>query len=100
MTECGLVFEDFGDKVDGVFAVGQDGVPVIPLLLKEAALLNPAFAPPGLRSPFSLSFFARDPRIRPRSRYRMEHQEVGAVTIFPVLAAEDTEGAMGRATCN
>ena len=65
MTERGLVFEDFADKVDEVFVIGQDGVPAIPLTLKEAELLNPAFAPPGIRPPFSLTFFARDPRILP-----------------------------------
>lgn len=85
MTERGLVFEDFADKVDEVFVISQDGRPVIPLTLKEATLLNPAFAPPGMRPPFTLTFFARDPRVFPQSIYRMEHQELGAVSIFPVL---------------
>ena len=40
MTERGLVFEDFADKVDEVFVLGQDGVPAIPLTLKEAELLK------------------------------------------------------------
>ncbi len=48
LTERGLVFEDFADKVDEVFVIGQDGVPAIPLTLKEAELFNPAFAPPGV----------------------------------------------------
>jgi hypothetical protein len=68
VTERRLVFEDFADKVDEVFVIGQDGVPAIPLTLNEAELLNPAFAPPGVRPPFSLTFFARDPRILPQSR--------------------------------
>ena len=77
MTERGLVFEDFADKVDEVFVISQDGLPAIPLTLKEAELLNPAIAPPGgMRPPFSLTFFARDPRIFPQSLYRMEHQEL------------------------
>ncbi len=71
MTERGLVFEDFADKVDEVFVISQDGRPVIPLTLKEATLLNPAFAPPGMRPPFTLTFFARDPRVFPQSIYRI-----------------------------
>ncbi len=100
MTERGLVFEDFADKVDEVFVVSQDGVPAIPVTLKDATLLNPAFAAPGLRPPFSLTFFARDPRILPQSLYRMEHQELGAVTIFLVPAAKDAEGVTYVATFN
>ena len=40
MTERGPVFEDFADKVDEVFVIGQDGVPAIPLTLKGAELLK------------------------------------------------------------
>ncbi len=101
MTERGLVFEDFADKVDEVFVISQDGLPAIPLTLKEAELLNPAIAPPGgMRPPFSLTFFARDPRIFPQSLYRMEHQELGAVTIFLVPSAKDAEGVTYVATFN
>ena len=39
VTERGLVFEDFADKVDEVFVIGQDGVPAIPLTLKQAERL-------------------------------------------------------------
>ena len=88
MTERGLVFEDFADKVDEVFVIGQDGVPAIPLTLKGAELLNPAFAPPGIRSPFSLTIFARDPRMLPQSLYRMEHQELGSRSPANKLAAK------------
>ena len=45
MTERRLVFEDFADKVDEVFVIGQDGVPAIPLTLKEAELLPIAEGP-------------------------------------------------------
>lgn len=100
MTERELVFEDFADKVDEIFVIGQDGVPAIPLTLKEAALLNAAFAAPGLRPPFSLTFLARDPRILPQSLYRMEHQELGAITIFLVPAAKDAAGVTYVATFN
>ncbi|MGA9431734.1 MAG: hypothetical protein WBE57_12255 [Xanthobacteraceae bacterium] len=96
MTERGLVFEDFADKVNEVFVISQDGLPAIPLTLKEAELLNPAMAPPGLRPLFSLTFFARDPRIFPQSLYRLEHQELGAVTIFLVPSAKDAEGKQYR----
>ncbi len=100
MTERGLVFEDFVDKVDEVFVISQDDVPAVPLTLKEVELLNPAMAPPGLRPPFSLTFVARDPRIFPQSLYRMEHQELGAVTIFLVPSAKDAEGVTYVATFN
>jgi hypothetical protein len=100
MTERGLVFEDFADKVDEVFVISQEGVPAVPLTLKEAELLNPAFAPSGMRPPFVLTFFARDPRIFPQSLYRMEHQELGAVTIFLVPGGKDAEGVTYYATFN
>lgn len=100
MTERGLVFEDFADKVDEVFVVSQDGLPAIPLTLKQAELLNPAFAPPGMRSPFSLTFLARDPRIPPQNLCPMEHQELGIVTIFLVPAAKDAAGVTYVATFN
>lgn len=87
MTERGLVFEDFADKVDEVFVIGQDGVPAIPPTLKKAELLNRAFAPPGMRPPLSLTFFARDPRILPQSLYRMGHQELGSRSRAGNLAA-------------
>jgi hypothetical protein len=100
VTERGLVFEDFADKVDEVFVIGQDGVPAIPLTLKQAEPLNPAFAPSGIRPPFSLTFFARDPRILPQGLYRMEHQELGAVTVFLVPSAKNAEGVTYVATFN
>ena len=92
VTERGLVFEDFADKVDEVFVIGQDGVPAIPLTLKEAELLNPAFAPPGIRPPFSLTFFARYLRILPQSLYCMEHQEARRSDDLSVPAAKNAEG--------
>ena len=100
MADRTLVFEDFADKVDEVFVIGQDGVPAIPLTLKEAKPLNPAFGLPGVRPPFSLTFFARDPRILPQNLYRLEHQELGAVTILLVPAGKDAEGVTYAATFN
>jgi hypothetical protein len=100
MADKQLIFEDFADKVDEVFVISQDGLPAIPLTLKEATLLNPAFAPPGTRSPFSLMFLARDPRVFPQNLYRLEHQELGAVSIFLVPAAKNAEGVSYCATFN
>jgi len=79
LTERRLVFEDFADKVDEVFVICQDGVPAIPLTLKEAELLNPAFAPPGIRPPFALTFFPRDPPISRRASiaWSVRSSEVG-----------------------
>jgi len=100
MADRQFVFEDFADKVDGVFVISQDGVPAIPLTLREAKLLSPAFGLPGVRPPFSLTFFARDPRVFPQNLYRLEHQELGAATILLVPAAKDAEGVTYVATFN
>ncbi len=100
MIERALVFEDFADKVEEVFVISEDDLPAVPLTLTEAALLNPAFAPPGLRPPFSLTFVARDPRVFPQRLYRLEHQELGAVAIFLVPAAKDAAGVTYVATFN
>ena len=100
MTEPGLVFENFADKVDEVFVISEEGLPAIPLTLKEATLLNPAFAPPGVRPPFALTFLARDPRVIPQNLYHMEHQELGMLAIFLVPAAKDAEGVTYCATFN
>jgi hypothetical protein len=100
MTIRPLVFEDFADKVEEVFVISQDGVPAIPLTLKEAKLLNPAFGLPNVRSPFALEFFARDPRVFPQNLYRLEHQELGAVSIFLVPSAKNAEGVTYHATFN
>ena len=100
MPDRSLVFGDFADKVDEVFVISQDGVPAIPLTLQEAKLLNPAFAVPGARPPFSLQFFARDPRVFPQDLYRLEHQELGAVSIFLVPSAKNAEGVTYHATFN
>jgi hypothetical protein len=100
MPEQQLVIEEFADKVGDVFAISEEGVPAIPLILKEAKLLNPAFAPPGVRPPFSLMFLARDPRVLPQRIYRMEHQDLGAVSIFLVPSGKDAEGVSYHATFN
>jgi hypothetical protein len=95
-----LVFEDFSDKVDGVFALRDDGVPDIALTLKQADLLNPAYGLKGVRPPFSLIFLATDPRVLPQRLYRLEHERLGAVTIFLVPIAKDAEGVRYQATFN
>ena len=94
MPERQLVFEDFADKVGDIFAISEDGVPAMPLILQEAKPLNPAFAAPGVRPPFSLQFLARDPRVLPQRIYRMEHQGLGEVSVFLVPSAKDAEGSL------
>lgn len=100
MPDRQLVFEDFADKVGDVFAISEEGVPAIPLILRQAEPLNPAMAMHGVRPPFSLIFFARDPRVLPQRIYRMEHQELGEVSIFLVPSAKDAEGVSYQATFN
>lgn len=100
MTDRPLVFEDFSDKIGDAFVIGEEGVPAIALRLKEAKLLNPNWGLPGVRPPFSLTFLAADPRVLMQRLYRLEHQRLGAVTIFLVPAAKDDTGVTYHATFN
>ena len=100
MTDKALVFEDFSDKVGEVFPISEEGVPAIPLILQEAEPLNPSFGLPGVRPPFSLVFVAKDPRVLPQGLYRLEHQELGELTIFLVPIAKDKDGVSYQAVFN
>jgi uncharacterized protein DUF6916 len=100
MADRSLVFEDFADKVGDVFPISQQGVPAIPLILREAEPLNPAMGPRGIRPPFSLVFLAKDPRVLPQRIYRMEHQELGELSIFLVPIGKDAAGVSYQAVFN
>jgi hypothetical protein len=100
MAETSLVFEDFADKVGEVFAISEQGVPGIPLILREAEPLNPAMGLRGVRPPFSLIFLARDPRVLPQRIYRMEHNGLGEVSIILVPVGKDAEGVSYQAVFN
>jgi len=100
MTDRPLVFEDFADKVGDAFAVSEEGAAAIALTLKEAKLLNPEWGLKGVRPPFSLSFLAADPRVLPQRLYRLNHQRLGAVTIFLVPSGKNAEGVSYHATFN
>jgi hypothetical protein len=100
MTNRQFVFEDFADKVGNVFTLSEEDLPAIALTLKEAVLLNPAFAPKDLRPPFALTFLAADPRVLPQHLYRMAHDGLGEVTIFLVPRGKDDSGVTYIATFN
>jgi hypothetical protein len=100
MADRQFVFEDFADKVGNVFTIREEDLPAIALTLKEAVLLNPAFAPKGLRPPFSLIFLAENPRVLPQRLYRMAHDGLGEVTIFLVPLAKNDSGVTYQATFN
>ena len=100
MTDRPLVFEDFADKVGQVFAVSEQDVPAIPLTLTEAEPLPARLAKPGMRPPFSLIFLAKDPRVLPQRLYRLEHNEMGELTIFLVPIGKDAQGVSYQATFN
>ena len=100
MADRQLLFEDFADKVGGVFTISEEDLPAIALTLKEAALLNTAFAPKDLRPPFGLTFLAEDPRVLPQRLYRMMHDGLGEVTIFLVQRGKDDSGVTYIATFN
>jgi hypothetical protein len=95
-----LAFEDFADKEGHTFTLDEPGLPAIPLLLQHAKLLNPAWAPPGVRPPFALTFVTRDPRILPQGLYRLTHERSGEVSIFLVPSGKDAEGVTYHATFN
>ena len=95
-----LIFEDFADKVGEVFAIGEPDVPAIPLTLTEAQPLPARMGLPGVRPPFSLTFLGRDPRILPQRLYRLEHGEMGVVSIFLVPIGKDAQGVSYQATFN
>ena len=99
-VERPLVFEDFADKLGEVFVVGEADFPAIPLTLTEAEPLPARMAPKGVRPPFSLVFLAKDPRVLPQRLYRLEHDEMGEVTIFLVPIGKDAEGVSYQATFN
>lgn len=99
MTDRQLIFEDFADKVGHVFAVSEQDFPAIPLTLTEAEPL-PNRLKPGVRAPFSLIFLAKDPRVLPQRLYRLEHDEMGELTIFLVPIGKDAEGVSYQALFN
>jgi hypothetical protein len=100
MSDRQLVFEDFADKIGEEFAISEETVPRITLILRDAEPLDPAMAPRGVRPPFALLFLASDPRVLPQRLYRMEHKAFGTVSIFLVPVGKDTSGVTYQATFN
>ena len=99
-NERQLVFEDFTGRVGEVFVVGEAAFPAVPLTLIEAEPLPARMAPKGVRPPFSLVFLGKDPRVLPQRLYRLEHAEMGEVTIFLVPVGKDAEGVSYQAVFN
>lgn len=100
MTERGLVYEDFADKVGEVFAVADEGVPATALTLDHAELLKTRQAPPGGRPPFSLIFTGEATQMLPQRLYRLEQEKMGAVTLFLVPVGKDERGFQYQALFN
>ena len=82
------------------FVVSEQDFPAIRLALTEATRLPARMGPKGMRPPFSLIFLGKDPRVLPQRLYRLEHEEMGAVTIFLVPIGKDAEGVSYQATFN
>lgn len=99
-VERQLVFEDFAGKLGEVFVIGEPDFPAIPLTLAEAELLPARMGPKGVRPPFSLIFLGKDPRVLPQRLYRLEHDEMGEVTIFLVPVGKGADGVSYQATFN
>lgn len=100
MLERPLVFEDFADKVGQVFALRDEAESDIALTLQQAEPLDPAMGPSGVRPPFVLVFLAADPRVLPQRLYRLEHDQLGEVSIFLVPFGKDASGVSYQATFN
>lgn len=100
MTDRQLVYQDFADKVGSVFALTDGDIPDVPLVLKEARPLNPAWGLPGARAPFSLIFLAKEPIIRPQRVYRLKEDGLGEIDIFLVPVGKNAEGVSYQATFN
>ena len=95
-----LAFEDFADRVGELFAVAEPDAPAMPLTLTGAEALPARHGLPAGRPPFSLRFLARDPRVLPQKLYRLQHAELGPLTIFLVPIAKDAQGVSYQATFN
>ncbi len=100
MSDRALAFEDFADKLGHVFAVSEQNVPAIALTLTEAAPLPARMAMPGGRPPFTLIFLGKDPRVLPQRLYRLEHNEMGKLSLFLVPIGKDAQGVSYQATFN
>jgi hypothetical protein len=100
MTDRQLVYEDFADKVGAIFAITEANVPSVPLVLKEAKALNPAWGLPGVRPPFSLMFLAEQSVVLPQRIYRLKNDGLGEVEIFLVPVGKDARGVSYQATFN
>jgi len=100
MGDKQLLFEDFADRLGHVFAVAEQNMPAIPLTLTEAKPLDSARGMPGVRPPFSLIFLAKDPRVLPQRLYRLQHDDLGELTIFLVPVGKDAEGIRYQALFN
>jgi hypothetical protein len=97
---AGLVFEDFKDRVGGLFTPCDDEAPTGALTLAEARLLPARFAPEGVRPPFSLIFLGPDENVLPQKLYRLRHEDLGEVTIFLVPVGRDAKGVSYQAVFN
>ena len=100
MTDRQLVYEEFADKVGGIFAITEANMPSVPLVLKEAKPLNPAWGLRGVRPPFALMFLARQSIVLPQKIYRLKNDRLGEVEIFLVPVGKDAEGVSYQATFN
>lgn len=100
ISDRGLVFEDFADKVEQIFVISDQNVPAVALTLVEAGLLPNGQGGPSVRPPFSPMFPAKDTRAFPQQLYRLEHSDLGTLEIFLVPVAKDARGVTYQALFN
>lgn len=97
-----LTLEDFADKVGDRFAIepGDRDSATVAATLTEASALQAGRAVALKRPPFSLVFVAEHQAPLPQRIYRVEHDTLGALSIFLVPIGRDARGVSYQATFN
>jgi hypothetical protein len=87
-----LVFEDFKDRVGGIFELCDEArAPSLALTLVEATPLPARYGLEGVRPPFSLMFSGSDARPLPQGLYSLRHDEMGEITILLVPVGREAQ---------
>lgn len=100
MSDRGLVYEDFADKVGKVFTIGFADGDAVALTLTEAELLKTCQLPPSGRPPFSLIFVGQSEQMLPQRLYWLEQEMLGQIELFLVPVGKKPEGFLYQALFN
>jgi len=90
-----LTFAHFIDRVGESFRIVLDETHTVDTVLSKVVDLTtrPSYVErAGFRAPFSLTFRGPGEFVLPQRIYHLEHEEMGALTIFLVPIGPDGEG--------